>query len=409
MPLPKAAQSIPRVGRRSGRTGGAAFRGARALAAAALIAAAAPLAIAPLAGADGAPASALLAEFRRDPMRFFYEMRGTEAIQCGQVVLKESAPGSPEEAAARKKALTALAAIYLSTEKTSQARAACLEILATDPTADLEHAETLPPPVVRLFYGLRDSLLLASVRGATLDIRTLAVGDIENNSIVNGKYDLDRFARGLTQILITDLREVTPLRLVDRARLAVLRDEIRMSADDRATDPKFRVPLGQLTGAQSYLFGSIMQVDDKKIRLDLRWVNTSTGEVLLSEGVESRLGSADDLFRLEKKILLDLMVPEIESMLGKSGAKAGSVPKSDLKNMKKKAKPYLEAKRKALSGGESYVDLLLKTGDAVLAEERGDLAAAEAAWAEVGRLNPSDATAEGRAMALQAFRRLGGA
>jgi TolB-like protein len=353
------------------------------------------------AAADAEPSAAIVFAFRQDPIRFFFDLRATEAIQCGQIVLKDTA-AAPDE---RRRVLATLATIYLSTDRREQARAACLEILADDPRADLDRPETLPPPVVRLFYGLRDSLLLASGKPGALDIRTLAVGDIENNSVVRGRYDLDRFARGLSQILITDLKDVTPLTLVDRQRLDVLRDEIEMSANEQIMDAKYRVPLGQLTGAQSFLFGSVMQVSAQKIRLDLRWVDTATGEVLLSEGIEGKLGSGNDLFKLERKILLDLLVPQIEEML--SGSAVGAAGGAGAGDMKKKAGPYLDARRRGLAEGASYVDVLLKTGEAVLAEERGDLAAAEAAWADVRRMSSADSAAEGRAMALQAYRRIG--
>ncbi len=335
-----------------------------------------------------------LASFRQDPMSFFFDLRQTEAIACGQVVLADASVAAGE----RRRVLSALAAVHLASGRAPQARAAILEILRDDPGAELERPEVLPPPLVTLFYGLRDSLLLAGgadgIGTSRLDIRTLAVGDIENNSIVTGKYNLNAFAKGLTQIMITDLQEATPLTLVDRQRLNVLREEIQMSQNAQITDPRYRVPLGKLTGAQSFLFGSLMQVDEKKVRLDLRWVDTSTGEILLAEGVEGSLGSSDDLFKLERRVLLEHLVPRLQKLLGSAGGK---------EDLEKSMKPYLEDKRKALLKDTAYMDLLLKTGEAILAEDRGDLAAARTAWAEVSRINPGDEAATGRAQGLSAY------
>lgn len=350
-----------------------------------------PAAISPAAqGASGGSVDA----FAADPMRFFFELKTAEAIEAGQILLA----GNQLQDASRGRVLTALGAIHLATGRPAQARAAFLEILRKDPGYDLERPEVLPPPVVSLFYSLRDSAMLAVDRPTPLDIRTLAVGDIENNSIVPGKFDLDKFARGLTHIMISDLREATPLTIVDRQRLAVIRQELEMSRSEMITDPKYRVPLGKLTGAQSFLFGSILQAEKDKVRLDIRWVNTETGEILLAEGVEAKLGSSDDLFKLERKVLLELLLPQIHAMVG-----AGGEPV----DVKKSLEPYLERKKKELPRGSSYVDLLLKTGEAVLAEERGDFAAARTAWQEVESLNPADAVSGERALALNAFVELG--
>jgi len=338
-----------------------------------------------------APDPATLAAFRQDPMSFFFDLRATDAVACGQALLQDDSMAGAE----RQRVLTTLAAVHLASGRAPQARAAVLAILSRDPRADLAHPETLPPPLVSLFYGLRDSVLLASgdapaEASPAPDIHTLAVGDIENNSILSGKYNLDAFAKGLTQIMITDLQDATPLTLVDRQRLNVLRDEIKMNQNAQITDPRYRVPLGRLTGAQSFLFGSLMQVDKKTIRLDLRWVDTSTGEILLADGVEGKLGSSDDLFKLERTVLLDHLVPRLQKLLGGG-------------DLQKAVKPYLERKKKSLPKGTSYVNLLLKTGDAILAEDRGDLAAARTAWSEVAQMNPDNAEAGGRARALTAY------
>jgi TolB-like protein len=340
-----------------------------------------------------AQGSEVMAQFVSDPMSFFFDLRASEAIQCGQAILKgqESLPADQ-----RKGVLTTLAAIYVSTGRMAQARASFLQLLSEDPVADLSAPELLPPPVVRLFYSLRDSVLTSSGKAGASSIRTLAVGEIENNSIVKGRFDLDRFARGLTQVITTDLQAVTPLRIVDRQRLDVLMKEIQMGQSGVAGEPGTRVRFGKLSGAQSFLFGSIMQTDEKRIRLDLRWVQTETGEVLLSEGLSMNVRSSEDLFRLESKVLLDLLLPQVEKLLASDG-KTG-----DLRN---NARPFLEGKREQVK--TVYLDLLLKTGEAIEAEDRGDYAAAAAAWKEVRDLNPADAGAGNRTRALQAYLDLG--
>jgi TolB-like protein len=200
----------------------------------------------------------------------------------------------------------------------------------------------------------------------------------------------------LTQVITTDLQAVTPLKIVDRQRLAVLLKEIEMGQAGVIGDPETRVRFGKLTGAQSFLFGSIMQTDKKHIRLDLRWVQTETGEVLLSKGIAMSVRSSDDLFKLESKVLLELLVPEVETFLASGGKK---------QDLRGNVKSYLNEKKQQVK--TVYLDLLLKSGEAIEAEDRGDYAAAAAAWKEVRDLNPADSGAGNRTRALQAYLDLG--
>lgn len=340
------------------------------------------------------PSEALLAEFKRDPMSFVSDLRISEAISCGQVFLKDPSYAPP----ARKSALTALASIYSATHKTREARLTFMQLLASDPTADLDEPERLAPPVTKLFYSLRDSLMLAGGQTAPPDVRTVAFGDMENNSIMKGKYDLDAFSRGLVQVMITDLRKVTPLKIVDRQRLAVLREEIGLNSNNELFGKDQAVKTGKLTGAQSFLFGQIMQVDEKKIRLDLRWVKTETSEVLLSEGIEANIGNSDDLFKLEQKVLVEMLAPKIEKLL------QGEDP--DASEIKGKAKDFLEQKGKSLASGTGYVDYLLKAGEAMLLEDQGDTDRAADAWQAARLIYPDDPMAQGRAEVLSAWNNL---
>jgi len=356
----------------------------------AIVAVSAPVFAAP-------PDGATLEQFRQNPMSFFFELRTADLVQCGQAVLEGSAQFSPAE---RKDALTALAATYLATGKDAPARAAVLGILADDASANLSRPEELPPPLVQLFYGLRDSLLLVSGDTGRPEILTLAVGDIENNSIVAGKYDMDRFARGLTHIITSDLRGATPFKLVDRQRLAVLRDELEMSRNDQVTDPRYAVPLGRLSGAQSFLFGSLMQVEKNRVRLDIRWVDTSTSEILLSEGIEAKLSSSEDLFNLQRKLLLEVLAPKMEAWLQGKGQGEKVI---------ERARPYIEERKKSVGGKTAYLEYLSQAGAALLAEERGDLAAAQTAWEEASKHLPADLYAAGRTKVYDAQFALAGA
>ncbi|MEZ4652698.1 MAG: hypothetical protein R3E12_03590 [Candidatus Eisenbacteria bacterium] len=342
------------------------------------------------------PDAATLDAFRADPRSFFFEQRSADAIACGQIVLRD--PDYPP--AARVEALTTLGAIYLSTKRTSQARAAFYEILETDPLAELDRPEQLPPPVVRLYYGLRDSVLLAA-GGGRPDIRTVAVGDIENNAIVSGAYDLDRFALGLQHILVTDPQSLHAAqdRRSPTSGRAAGRD--RMNQNQEVFDPRYSVPLGKLCGAQSYLFGSLFQVEEEDPPRSQVGGHFDHGDPAV-RGTEMKIGSGDDLLKLERKVLLDLLLPKMHELL--VSAQGEDAPTHD--EMEKRVKQYFDEKKRAkkrLAEGTDYVDLLLQTGDAILAEERGDLAEARTAWKRVQEIDPLDPLAEDRSAALVAY------
>lgn len=337
---------------------------------------------------------AVPADFARDPFEYYLDQRTGEAERYANVVLAD-ASSKPD---LRENVLVTMASIHVAQGRIGQASEAFRQILAADPTADLDPTDRLPMPVVRLFYRMRDSALTASTASGKLgpDIRTLAVGDIENNSIVKGRFDLDHFCRGLSQILMTDLQGATPLKVVDRQRLAVLREEIGMSKDGGFVDPANRVRFGQLSGAQSYLFGQLMQLDGNRVRLDIRWVNTSTGEVLLAEAAEGSLASAADLFKLERKVLLELLAPKIGQMLeGQSK-----------EELQKSMQDYLDRKRKTLPSRTDYAGLIEARGRAMANEQGENYAAAAADWAKVAKMDPSDTQAATRARSLESYRKL---
>jgi TolB-like protein len=222
------------------------------------------------------------------------------------------------------------------------------------------------------------------------------MGDIENNSLVKAEYDTDHFCRGLVQVILGDLQNSTPLKVVDRQRLSVLLDELALNKDPARMNEDHRVKLGQLSGAQSYLFGQFMQLDRRRVRLDLRWVDTATGEVLLARGAEGSVASVGDLFKLERKVLVELLAPQIQKMLD------GAQPPSQLQ---KKIDTHLKEKQRAIPPKTSYVKVIEAAGQAMANEDAGDLDAASASWQRVADMNPGDEAARTRARSLNAYRK----
>ena len=129
--------------------------------------------------------------------------------------------------------------------------------------------------------------------------------------------------------------------------------------------------------------------------MDLRWVRTDTGEILLAKGVEQDLKGPDGVFRLERKVLLELLAPQIRKML------AGELKPGQLEQ---RLEQQLERRRKSLDNRSSYTAMIESSGAAMALEDGGDYADAAAAWEHVASMSPADSTARFRARALNPLR-----
>ena len=336
-----------------------------------------------------------VAAFVNDPLSYFFDARYRDALACSNVALQDASLTG----ARRDRVLLTVATIRLAQRNNGEARQAFLNILSTDPAKDLEAPEKLPPPVTRLFYRLRDSLCLAQMnqlvesKRLVASIRTLAIGDVENNSIVKTSFDTNNLAKGLVHVLTEDLMAGTSLKLVERQRLSVLLEELKLSKDPSLMNPDSRVQMGQLTGAQSYLFAQYMQTDKDHARMDVRWVSTATGEILLAKSVEGATKSAKDIFALERKLAIEVLAPAIDKFTNPDGSSGGAKPGLD---------KLFDTKGAAVSSNKHYIDSVVESGRAVDLESKDDAKAAEA-WSKAAALNPADRTAKDRSLALAAY------
>jgi curli biogenesis system outer membrane secretion channel CsgG len=340
------------------------------------------------------------ADFVKDPIAYYFTERYSEALRYGATLISD--PVTPP--LVRAEAILTTATIHLAQRRESKARQAIMQILSEDPSAELTDPDRFPAPVTRLFYRMRDSVCTAQLqylveqKKLLSSITTIAIGDIENNSIVTSKYNLDHLCRGLAHILANDLREATSLKVVDRQRLSVLLDEIGLSKQSGIVNPQTRVRVGQLTGAQSFLFGQFMQIDEKTARMDLRWVNTATGEHLLSDAVQAKVETAEDIFQLERKLLLEVLAPRIQKLL--------ETPQGS-GDLQQKMKQLLDDRRRAMPKKNSYGSWLEASGKARAQEDAGEMDAAIATWNQAYALNPADSTAMLRAKTMAAYRKAG--
>lgn len=343
----------------------------------------------PKAAAPVQVTEALLREFRADPDGFYYEMRHLEVIACVPKLLASPGAGHADSVNGYR----VLGNVYTGLKAPGQARAAYARLFRVEPAAELTPAGGYPAAVARLFYAVRDSLNRAApARPAAAPgpgLLTLAIGPIDNRALAlpGQKFDYARFSAGLTQMITSDLMPATRLKVVDRQRLRVLLDEIGL-AGTGALDKDAAVKAGRLLGAQTFLFGSLTSPGNNLVRLDLRLVQTETGEILLATSKEKKIGSGNDLLDLERDVV-EALAKRLDATLDRKAG--GAAVSAD-------AKKALAQRKKS---GDRAMDLADLTGAAILAEDAGQSSAALDYWNKVQGLEPANRLAAERIRALE--------
>jgi len=157
-----------------------------------------------------------------------------------------------------------------------------------------------------MLKNLREMLTREDQLGtATLPDNAVAVLYFLN---LNKAEALTPLQKGITEMLITDLSQVSQLTLVERARLQLLMQEMGLGMSglvNETTAPR----LGKLLGVSKIVHGGMVQLADKQIRLNTGFTDlknkTSSYPITIT-------GSLNDLFKLEKdlvfKILADMAI-----------------------------------------------------------------------------------------------------
>jgi TolB-like protein len=150
-------------------------------------------------------------------------------------------------------------------------------------------------------------------RTTLVEQKTIAILYFDNGS---NNEDLNPLKKGLADMLISDLSNLSMLRVVEREKLQQIINELNLSNQD-TFDDQTRQKIGQLLGAETLLFGSYFEMIGQ-FRMDARIVNTETGEIVKSEGVS---GTTTDFMKLEKQLVwkiargLDIRFTEKEKSL----------------------------------------------------------------------------------------------
>lgn len=108
-------------------------------------------------------------------------------------------------------------------------------------------------------------------------------------------------------MMISDLVDVPAIRVVERAHLQDLLDELELQQSG-AFDPATARKVGRLAGAQYVVLGSIVAMEPQ-IEIDTRVVRIETGEVMKATRVKGREKQIFDLQRrLANQLIEDLQI-----------------------------------------------------------------------------------------------------
>ena len=110
-------------------------------------------------------------------------------------------------------------------------------------------------------------------------------------------------ARGLTALVITDLAHVSRLRLVERVRVQVLLDELKLAESGRV-DPATGARSGRLVGAGQVVEGQFTTAPADQFRLDATVVRAADAGVAATGSNTDRVRA---LFDMEKAVVFELL------------------------------------------------------------------------------------------------------
>jgi len=134
---------------------------------------------------------------------------------------------------------------------------------------------------------------------------TLGVLDFDNNSLAD-RQRLEPLRKGLAQMFSSELSQLQALRLVERADLHRVIEEMQL-AQTGMIDEKTAQQVGKLAGAQHLLLGGFVYLPNGKIRIDARIVEVETGRTLKAGEETGKEGQIFDMVKaLNKKLVKEL-------------------------------------------------------------------------------------------------------
>ncbi|HUL50490.1 MAG TPA: CsgG/HfaB family protein [Gemmatimonadales bacterium] len=206
-----------------------------------------------------------------------------------------------------REALVYLGLTYEALTQYDSARAVYTGLLANHPSKSLRHLLTGRLEIIgraELVYAARDALAHeSSFAQLPPEPNTVAVMPFR---YAGGDSAFKPLERGLAAVFVTDLSQVHTLRVVERARLQALLDEMQLAQSDRV-DPATGARSGRLLRAGQVIEGQFTTDSGAaatRVRIDATVVRAADAAVSASGSNSDRLQS---LFDVEKAVVLQLL------------------------------------------------------------------------------------------------------
>jgi len=134
----------------------------------------------------------------------------------------------------------------------------------------------------------------------TIPENTVGVVDFDNTHL---PPELAPIGKGLAEFTAIDLAKVHSLRVVDRLKINMILDELKLSSSQYA-DPAFAPRVGRLLGSHHIITGSVLGIGDDAIRLDGALVNTRDSSAEMTDPTE---GAVVKFFKVQKDFVFKVV------------------------------------------------------------------------------------------------------
>jgi TolB-like protein len=130
-----------------------------------------------------------------------------------------------------------------------------------------------------------------------------------------GKEDFDALERGIAGMMISELAQNPAARVVERQDVQRLVDEQNLGAQGRL-DPQTASRIGKLVGARYMVMGTFVDFYGD-FRVDVRLVNSETGEVVKTESERMQREHMFDIIRtIAARLMKDANLPALQRPAG---------------------------------------------------------------------------------------------
>jgi TolB-like protein len=154
-------------------------------------------------------------------------------------------------------------------------------------------------------------LLAAQQRGQDTRPGIAVLPFTNGGSYGQGKEDFEALERGIAGMMISELSANPAARVVEREQIQRLLEEQNLGAQGRV-DASTAAKLGKLVGARYMVMGTFVDFYGD-FRVDVRLINTETGEVVKTESERMQRDHLFDIIRtLSVRLMKDANLPPLQ-------------------------------------------------------------------------------------------------